>query len=57
MKNDKKKIDNDIVAAQTENQKLSDILDAQIDEAYVEKVARDMGYVMSDEKVYQSITD
>lgn len=59
--NEKKKVLNgykeDIVLAQTENQKLSDVLDAQIDEAYVEKVARDMGYVMSDEKVYQSVTD
>ena len=41
----------------TENQQLSDILDAEVDSEYVEKVARDLGYVNSDEKIYQSITD
>lgn len=36
-----------------ENERLTGILDSEIDEEYVEKVARDMGYVNSDEKVYE----
>ena len=40
-----------------ENKRLKGILDADIDKEYIEKVARDMGYVGSDEKVYESITD
>ena len=41
----------------SENERLTGILDAEIDEEYVEKVARDMGYVNQDEKVYESISD
>ena len=41
----------------SENERLAGILDAEIDEEYVEKVARDLGYVNQDEKVYESITD
>ena len=41
----------------SENERLTGILDAENDEEYVEKVARDMGYVNQDEKVYESISD
>lgn len=41
----------------SENEQLTSILDAEVDEEYVEKIARDLGYVNSDEKVYDSITD
>ena len=41
----------------SENERLTGILDAEIDEEYVEKVTRDMGYVNQDEKVYESISD
>ena len=41
----------------SENERLTGILDAEIDEEYVEKVARDMGYVNQDEKVYESISN
>ena len=41
----------------SENERLTGILDAEIDEEYVEKDARDMGYVKQDEKVYESISD
>lgn len=41
----------------SENERLTGILDAEIDEEYVEKVARDMGYANQDEKVYESISD
>ncbi len=51
------KLDIQISNKATENQQLSDILDAEVDSEYVEKVARDLGYVNSDEKIYQSITD
>ncbi len=46
-----------IAQASEEHERLTGILDADIDEEYVEKVARDMGYVNQDEKVYESIED
>ncbi len=49
--------DTQIAQASEEHERLSGILDAEIDEEYVEKVARDMGYVNQDEKVYESIED
>ena len=49
--------DAQIAQASEEHERLSGILDAEIDEEYVEKVARDMGYVNQDEKVYESIED
>ena len=38
-----------IAQASEEHERLTGILDADIDEEYVEKVARDMGYVNQDE--------
>lgn len=59
--NDKKQqlsdLDTQISTKTAENEELSGILDAEVDTKYVEKVARDLGYVNSDEKVYESITD
>lgn len=45
--------DTKISEIKAENERLTGILDSEIDEEYVEKVARDMGYVNSDEKVYE----
>ena len=59
--NDKKAQKNDLneqISIQaTENERLTNVLDAEVDDSYVEKVARELGYVNADEKVYQSITE
>ncbi len=39
------------------NEELNNILNAEIDSAYVESVARDMGYGTAGERVYENITD
>lgn len=49
--------DTSISEVTADNERLTGILDSEIDEEYVEKVARDMGYVNPDEKVYENITD
>ena len=41
----------------SEKEQLTSILGAEVDAEYVEKIARDLGYVNSDEKVYDSIID
>ena len=51
------KLDEQISEAKTDNERLTGILDAQIDDKYVEKIARDRGYVNADEKVYESVTN
>lgn len=50
-------LDMQISAKTAENEELNSILEAEVDREYVEKIARDLGYVNSDEKVYESITD
>ena len=40
-----------------ENERLTGILNAEIDKEYAEKAARDVGYGYPDEKIYQSISD
>ena len=50
-------LDIQISSKTTENEQLTDILEAEVDNEYVEKVARDLGYVNSDEKIYEGITD
>ncbi len=39
------------------NEELNDILNAEVDSAYVESVARDLGYGSVGERVYDNITD
>lgn len=39
-----------------ENQKLKDDRDAEIDKEYAEKIAREHGYINSDEKVYEIVS-
>ena len=39
------------------NEELNDILNAEVDSAYVESVARDLGYGSAGERVYDNITD
>ena len=39
------------------NEQLNDILNAEVDSAYVESVARDLGYGSVGERVYDNITD
>ena len=39
------------------NEELNAILNAEVDSAYVESVARDLGYGTVGEKVYDNITD
>lgn len=39
-----------------ENQRLKDDRDAEIDKEYAEKIAREHGYVNSDEKVYEIVS-
>ena len=56
-KNEIAGLDTQISVLTAEQQELTDILDAEVDKEYVEKVARDLGYVNADEKVYESITD
>lgn len=56
-KNEISGLDTQISAMAAEKQQLTDILHAEVNKEYVEKVARDLGYVNSDEKVYESITD
>ena len=41
----------------SEKERLTDILEAEFDEEYAQKVARELGYVNPDEKVYEGITD
>lgn len=50
-------LDMQISAKAAHNEELNSILEAEVDTEYVEKIARDLGYVNSDEKVYESITD
>ncbi len=45
-----------ISIATIENEQLEDTKNAEMDNEYVEKVAREHGYVSSDEKVYKSIS-
>lgn len=52
-----KDLDLKISAKVAENEELSGILEAEVDTEYVEKIARELGYINSDEKVYESITD
>lgn len=58
---DKKAELNDIqqkISSQTVlNEELNDILNAEVDSAYVESVARDLGYGSVGERVYDNITD
>ncbi len=39
------------------NEELTDVLDGKIDIEYVEKIAREKGYVSQGERVYENITD
>ncbi|MBR2012768.1 MAG: hypothetical protein IJ995_00930 [Clostridia bacterium] len=39
------------------NEELNDILNAEVDSAYVESIARDLGYGSVGERVYDNITD
>ena len=39
------------------NEQLNDILNAEVDSAYVESVARNLGYGSVGERVYDNITD
>ena len=58
---DKKTELNDVnqkISSQTVlNEQLNDILNAEVDSAYVERVARDLGYGSVGERVYDNITD
>lgn len=58
---DKKAELNDIqqkISSQTVlNEELNDILNAEVDSAYVESVARDLGYGSVGERVYDNVTD
>lgn len=58
---DKKAELNDVqqkISSQTVlNEQLNDILNAEVDSAYVESVARDLGYGSVGERVYDNITD
>lgn len=45
-----------ISIATIENQQLENTKNAEMDDEYIERVAREHGYVSSDEKVYQSIS-
>ena len=58
---DKKAELNDVqqkISSQTVlNEELNDILNAEVDSAYVESVARDLGYGSVGERVYDNITD
>ena len=58
---DKKTELNDVnqkISSQTVlNEQLNDILNAEVDSAYVESVARDLGYGSVGERVYDNITD
>lgn len=59
--NDKKAqidgINEQISVKTTEKERLTSVLDAEVDADYVEKVARELGYVNADEKVYDSISE
>ncbi len=46
-----------ITSQTVENEKLNNILNAQVDSEYVEDIARDMGYGDVGERVYDNITD
>lgn len=50
-------LDIQVSSGVAENDKLTSILNADIDAEYIEQIARELGFVNSDEKVYQSITD
>ena len=39
------------------NEELNDILNANVDSAYVESIARDLGYGSVGERVYDNVTD
>lgn len=46
------------ISSQTvQNEELNDILNGNVDRAYVEKVARDRGYGSPGERVYDNVTD
>ena len=40
----------------SEKEELSNILNAEVDKEYVERIARGLGYVNPDERVYESVT-
>lgn len=49
-------LDVQISIASDENEQLKSTRDAEMDEEYTEKVAREHGYVNSDEKVYEVVS-
>lgn len=51
-----RELDTQISLKLDEQEQLQSTLDAPMDEEYAEKVAREHGYVSSDEKVYESVS-
>lgn len=54
---EKADLDAQVSVETAKNQELTDTFNAPFDEEYAEQVARDVGYVNSDEKVYEITTD
>ncbi len=50
-------LDAKVMSQTAEGERLQSILDAEVDLDYIEENARKLGFVNSDEKVYESITD
>lgn len=45
-----------ITAQQEKNEQLSSVLNAEVDDEYVEKVAREIGYGDPNERIYEDIS-
>ncbi len=50
-------INDKIAQENAKKDELTEILNAEIDEEYIEKIARSLGYVNPDERIYERITD
>ncbi len=46
-----------ITSQKVENERMNNILNGQVDQEYLEELARDKGYVEEGERVYDNITD